>query len=296
MFETLHIITGPTAVGKTAFALDYAEKIGAEIVSCDASLVYCGMNIGTAKPSTEELRRVPHHMIDVCRVDTAYNIAQFHQSAQLAVESIQSRGKAVVVTGGSGLYLKSFLAPVVDSIEVDPSIRQSVEALYAAQGLKGLLSRLEEVSPEGFGSLDVRNPRRVTRALERCLCSGRNLPELQAEFAARPEPYPAFKKKLVMLDRDADVLKERIRLRAEGMLQDGLIEEVRALAAAGIEKNPGAASAIGYRETLAYLGGEIELSDLTPMIVQNTIHLVKKQRTWFRTQIREPDEIIVMER
>ncbi|MEM1223925.1 MAG: tRNA (adenosine(37)-N6)-dimethylallyltransferase MiaA [Verrucomicrobiota bacterium] len=294
MFETLHIITGPTAVGKTAFALEYAEENGAEIVSCDASLVYRGMDIGTAKPSSEELQRVPHHMIDVCRVDTPYNIAQFHAGAQLVVESIRSRGKAVVVTGGSGLYLKSFLAPVVDSVEVDPSVRQSVETLYATAGLEGLLKKLEEVSPQGFGSLDVRNPRRVIRALERCLCSGKSLPELQAEFAARPEPYPGHKKKIIMLERDPDVLKDRIRIRAEKMLQGGLIEEVRELIAAGIEKNPGAASAIGYRETLAYIKGGIERSELIPMIVQNTIHLVKKQRTWFRTQIREPDERITL--
>ncbi len=293
MTQTVHIITGPTAVGKTEYALAYAESRDAEIVSCDASLIYRGMDIGTAKPTAEELARVPHHLIDVNAVDEPYDIVAYVRDAEAAVADIFARGKSVVVTGGSGFYLKSFFAPVIDVVKVSAAVRAEVADLYEAEGLTGLLSALHARSPSGLGNLDVKNPRRVLRALERCLASGKSLPELQAEFAARPEPYREYRKRLILLERDKEVLKERVALRAELMLQAGLIEEVRGLMARGIRKNPSACSAIGYRETIAYLEGSLAREELLPSIVQNTVHLVKKQRTWFRTQIPAPDERVV---
>ena len=292
MTQTLHIITGPTAVGKTEHALSYAQKHDAEIVSCDASLVYRGMNIGTAKPSPEELARVPHHLIDVNEVDKPYDIVAYVRDAQAAVKDIFARGKSVVVTGGSGFYLKSFFAPVIDIVVVSDTIRAQVADLYESKGLEGLLADLGQRSPEGFGNLDRLNPRRVLRALERCIASGKSLPALQAEFAARPEPYADFQKRYVLLERDAENLRQRVSRRVEMMLQAGLIEEVECLRELGIESNPSAAAAIGYRETLSYLKGDIQLKALAPAIIQNTNHLVKKQRTWFRTQIRRPDELL----
>ena len=292
MTQTLHIITGPTAVGKTEYALSYAQKHDAEIVSCDASLVYRGMNIGTAKPSPEELARVPHHLIDVNDVDEPYDIVAYVRDAQAAVKDIFARGKSVVVTGGSGFYLKSFFAPVIDIVVVSDAIRAQVADLYESKGLEGLVADLGQRSPEGFGNLDRLNPRRVLRALERCIASGKSLPALQAEFAARPEPYADFQKRYVLLERDAENLRQRVSRRVEMMLQAGLIEEVECLRELGIESNPSAAAAIGYRETLSYLKGDIQLKALAPAIIQNTNHLVKKQRTWFRTQIRRPDELL----
>ncbi len=292
MTQTLHIITGPTAVGKTEYALSYAQKHDAEIVSCDASLVYRGMNIGTAKPSPEELARLPHHLIDVNDVDEPYDIVAYVRDAQAAVKDIFARGKSVVVTGGSGFYLKSFFAPVIDIVVVSDAIRAQVADLYESKGLEGLVADLGQRSPEGFGNLDRLNPRRVLRALERCIASGKSLPALQAEFAARPEPYADFQKRYVLLERDAENLRQRVSRRVEMMLQAGLIEEVECLRELGIESNPSAATAIGYRETLSYLKGDIQLKALAPAIIQNTNHLVKKQRTWFRTQIRRPDELL----
>lgn len=292
MTRMLHIITGPTAVGKTETALRYAEEHGAEIVSCDASLFYRGMDIGTAKPSKEEMSRVPHHMIDICEVDQPYDIVQFDREVRMVIESISARGKAVVVTGGSGFYLKSFLSPVMDTVVVPDEVRQQVVAIYEGKGLEGLLSKLNQISSEGIGNLDTKNPRRVLRALERCIASGKSLVQLQSEFAAQPEPYGNFEKKLILLERDPEQLRERVKLRAEQMLKVGLIEEVEALRVKGIEQNLSAASAIGYRETLAFLDGELGREALLPAIIQNTNHLVKKQRTWFRTQIREPDQRI----
>ncbi|MFP4068691.1 MAG: tRNA (adenosine(37)-N6)-dimethylallyltransferase MiaA [Opitutales bacterium] len=292
MTGTLHIITGPTAVGKTDYALDYAEAHDAEIVSCDASLVYRGMDIGTAKPSAEERARVRHHLIDLCPVDRAFDIVAFDRAARAAVKDIRARGKGVVVTGGSGFYLKSFLAPVIDRVEVSAAVRAEVAARHADGGLAGVLAELRRRSPEGLGDLDTMNPRRVLRALERCMASGKSLPVLQAEFAARPEPYGEFAKRLILLERGRDDLARRVEARAGRMLARGLVDEVRGLRGAGIERNPSAASAIGYRETLAYLRGELAEEALLPTIVRNTLRLVKKQRTWFRTQIRVPDERI----
>ncbi|MFP4202849.1 MAG: tRNA (adenosine(37)-N6)-dimethylallyltransferase MiaA [Opitutales bacterium] len=290
MAPVLHIITGPTAVGKTEYALRYAERIGAAIVSADALLVYRGMDIGTAKPTAAERERVPHHLIDVSPADRCYDITCYHRDAHAAVEAITAAGKPVVVAGGSGFYLKSFFAPVVDSVKVPARVREEADALFESQGLEGALTVLHERNPGGLGNLDVRNPRRVRRALERCMASGRSLLELQAAMAARPEPYGAFEKRLVLLEREPGDLKERIGRRVERMLEAGLVDEVRGLRELGFERNPSVAGAIGYRETLAYLRGELEQEALAPTIAQNTVRLVKKQRTWFRTQLREPDE------
>ena len=294
MKKYLYIITGPTAVGKTDFALSFAQKKGAEIVSCDASLVYRGMDIGTAKPSQEDRARVPHHLIDLNPVDQPYDIMSYVNDAQIAVADIFARGKCAVVTGGSGLYLKSFFAPVTDSIKVSELVRNEVAKLHTLGGLDRLLEELRLRSPEGLGNLDVNNPRRVLRALERCIASGKGLSELQAEFSALPEPYSEYEKYYILLGRDKECLKQRVLRRADLMLKNGLIEEVEVLLNKGIRDNPSAASAIGYRETIAFLEGRIERTDLMPSIVQNTYHLLKKQLTWYRTQIRPEDERVFL--
>jgi tRNA dimethylallyltransferase len=286
---TLHIITGATAVGKTNYALDYCEALNGEIISCDASLFYRGMDIGTAKPTKEELAKVPHHCIDMNPVNQSFDITQFDVLARKTVEDILSRGKSVVITGGSGFYLKSFFEPVVDTIEVSDAVRAESESLFVEQGLSGLLDRLNVISPEGLGNLDTLNPRRVQRALERCLASGKSLPVLQKEFAERPKPYASFKKQFILLEREAEALKDRVARRAKCMLESGLIDEVKGLLKMGIEENSNAANAIGYRESIAFLRGEIEESELLPLIIKNTNGLVKKQKTWFRSQLPKPD-------
>lgn len=293
MAKILHIISGATAVGKTEYALAYAEEHDAEIVSCDASLVYRGMDIGTAKPSKEELARVPHHLIDVNPVNEPYDIVAYVRDAAMAVADIFNRGKAVVVTGGSGFYLKSFFSPVIDVVKVSDGVRAEVAARYKGEGLEGLLRELGRRSPSGTGNLDVQNPRRVLRALERCIASGKSLPDLQAEFAARPEPFGDCTKHFILLERDKENLKQRVARRAKLMLQSGLIQEVEGLLTQGIKENPSAASAIGYREVIGFLDGELKREEVLPAIVQNTFHLVKKQGTWFRTQIPRPDETVV---
>lgn len=290
--HTINILAGPTAVGKTALALDWAEAHGAEIVNADALLFYRGMDIGTAKPSQEEMARVPHHLIDIRPVREAYSIKDYVEAAQTVVADIFARGQKVLVVGGSGFYLKSYFAPVVDEIEPDPAVRAEVQRLEAETGLPGLLSRLDELNPEGTGALDRDNPRRVSRALERCLISGKTLAELEADFAALPGPFDQYAKRSVLLLRDNAELHPRVDARTKAMLEVGLVDEVRRLRKEGLEENPPAANSIGYRETLAWLdSGSADLDGLAETISLSTRRLIAKQRKWFRTQF-EPDQLI----
>lgn len=281
MKPILHVLTGPTAVGKTEWALRWAEARGAEVVSCDSLLFYRGMDLGTAKPTLAERARVPHHLIDLCEVTVRMDITAYLAAAQKAVAEIAARGRAILVTGGSGFYLKSFFAPVADDVVVSPELRAEVAAL----SLPAALGRLTGLNPAGLGSLDVANPRRVTRALERCLASGQTLAELAAEFARQPGPFAAWEVRLTRLDRESADLDRRIEQRVAAMLREGLVDEVRRLRAAGLEQNPSASLAIGYREVLALLDGTLPENQLTAEIAKNTRALVKKQRTWFRTQL-----------
>jgi tRNA dimethylallyltransferase len=277
----LQVLTGPTAVGKTERALRWAERHGAEIVSCDSLLFYRRMDIGTAKPTAAERARVPHHLIDVCAVTERMDITRYVALAKNAVQAILERGRAVLVTGGSGFYLKAFFAPVADAVAVPEQVRAEVGALAPAEAL----ARLEALNPGGLGALDPANPRRVARALERCLATGRPLAELAAAFAAQRGPFADYPAVLTRLDREPADLAARIDARVAAMLRGGLVDEVRQLRAAGLEENPSAARAIGYREVLAMLAGELPEAQLAAEIAKNTRALVKKQRTWFRTQL-----------
>lgn len=292
------MLTGPTAVGKTEWALRWAERHGAEIVSCDSLLFYRGMDIGTAKPTPQEQARVRHHLIDVCEVTERIDIARYVRLARVAVEDIVGRGRQVLVTGGSGFYLKAFFAPVADEVAVPAEVQAEVASLSVQEAVE----RLRRMNPQGLGTLDVANPRRVIRALERCIASGRTLAELAAAFARQRPAFADFEVALTVLEREPKALETRIEARVKAMLEAGLVEEVRRLRAAGLERNPSAAKAIGYREVLARLDGTVAEGDLAAEIARNTRALVKKQRTWFRTQVpphrtvaatalREPDEL-----
>jgi tRNA dimethylallyltransferase len=285
MERVIHVLTGPTAVGKTEWALRWAEAYGAEIVSCDSLLFYRGMDVGTAKPTPAEQARVPHHLIDILGVDETWDITRYVAAARAACEAIQARGRRVLVTGGSGFYLKAFFAPVADAVDVPAGVRKVVAGRLEKEGLDALVAELRTLNPDGLGALDVRNPRRVARALERCLASRRTLADLAEAFSRQPPPFVDWQLRLTRLDRPRAELDARIDDRVRAMLAGGLVEEVRRLVAAGVKTNPSAVKAIGYRETIAMLDGEIREADLAGIIAQHTRALVRKQLTWFRTQL-----------
>jgi len=189
------------------------------------------------------------------------------------------------VTGGSGFYLKSFFVPVCDNVVVPVEVREEIDNMLEEDGLDVLVGRLLELNPGGVGNLDLQNPRRVARALERCLVSGKTVKRLRQEMESLPEPFAGMGKKVCVLDRDDGNLKERIRARTQMMLETGLMEETRTLLDCGLANNPVANTAIGYREMIAFLGGELaSCEEVEEAINRNTWQLVRRQRKWFRSQ------------
>lgn len=282
---TLYFIAGVTAVGKTKIALEWAEENNAEILCCDSVSIYRGMDIGSAKPSFEDQKKVSHHGINLYPVDKPCDVGQYARYAQEKVREIQQRGKAVLVVGGSGFYLQSFFSQVVDHVEVPLQIREEVEFFYQENGLHALCDWLLALNPRGLGDLDRLNPRRVIRALERCIASGKPLEELKEVFQKLPKPFPEFHKKVVWLDRENKELEERISSRTEKMLDSDLLEETREILKQGLSKNSAASASIGYREAIACLGGEIPEEELGSRINLSTRKLVSKQRKWFRKHL-----------
>ena len=256
-------------------------------MSCDSLLFYRGMDIGTAKPTVAERARVPHQLIDICAVTERMDVTLYLARARAVVADITARGRAVLVTGGSGFYLKAFFAPVADEVMVPAALREEVRATPLAAAV----ARLRALNPAGVGGLDVANPRRVTRALERCLASGRTLADLAAEFARLPAPFADYVVRLTRLERSSVELSARIDERVSTMLRTGLLDEVRRLRGEGLDQNPSAAGAIGYREAIDVLDGRLPEANLAEAISANTRALVKKQRTWFRTQLPVHSEV-----
>lgn len=296
MTPELYILTGPTAVGKTALSLEWAETHNAEILSCDALLFYRGMDIGTAKPDASALNRVRHHGIDLCPANRSFSIAEYVQYSETVVSDVFSRGKNLLITGGSGFYLKSFFEPVVDSIKIPDEVCHLLDKLEKETGFKGLVAKLQEINPYGLDNLDLDNPRRVRRALERCLASGKSVVTLKKAFQRQSTPFDNVKKRVCLLLRDRESLKIRIRERVQSMIAAGLINEVRRLIGLGIKENPTAARAIGYREVIAYLDSASDrssqkINELQELISIHTNQLVRKQMTWFRHQLPTHSEV-----
>lgn len=290
----IFVLAGVTAVGKTATALAWAERGEAEILSCDSLLFYRGMDVGSAKPTLEERSRIPHHGIDLVPVNQPYDVSAYLSYAERVVREISERGKRILVVGGSGFYLQAFFAPVIDDVKVSDNLREQVREWSETEGPQGLLKRLHELNPEGLGDLDAENPIRVSRALERCMASGKTLLALQKNFGEMSFPFRDHRKVTWVLDRDPEDLAERIRLRASSMLANGLYEEVKALREAGLEENPSAARAVGYRETLLFLDGELSREEWEEAIVAATMRLARKQRKWFESRLTT-DHVIILQ-
>jgi tRNA dimethylallyltransferase len=271
------VLIGPSGVGKTRVALEVAEAMQGEIVSADSRLFYRGMDIGTAKPSAEERGRVPHHLIDVADPRETWSLALFVAAARITVAEIHSRSRLPLVVGGTGQYVTALIEgwepPPAPS---DPAVRRRLEAEAQEQGGAALHARLAALDPVRAEQLDPRNLRRVVRALEIIETTGR-----QASLQRRRQP-PAFRSLRLGLWLTREELYRRIDTRLETMLEDGLVDEVRGLLQSGLPANAPSLSAIGYRQIVAHLEGQLTLEEAAVAIRRATRRLVRRQANWFK--------------
>ncbi|MBB5191395.1 tRNA dimethylallyltransferase [Silvimonas terrae] len=275
-------LMGPTASGKTASAIGLIESgLPVELISVDSALVFKDMDIGTAKPTADELARAPHQLIDVITPEQAYSAAQFRTDALALMQDITARGKVPVLVGGTMLYFNTLQHGIHDLPQANPALRAELHAEAAQLGWPAMHEKLARLDPPTAARLEPGDSQRIERALEICILSGRPMSDLLAEPAAGPVPYNLLK--LALLPDDRAVLHERIAIRFDQMLQGGLIEEVRQLRQQyALTPELPSMRCVGYRQTWDYLDGLIDLPTLREKGLAATRQLAKRQLTWLR--------------
>jgi tRNA dimethylallyltransferase len=275
--RTLLVIVGPTAAGKTSISLEIAGRLGAEIVSMDSRLLYRGMDIGTAKPSREDRRRIPHHLIDVADPDETWSLAQYRQAAEQIIGKIQARRILPLLVGGTGQYYRAVVEgwhpPTASRSDV---FRARMAEFTADHGHQALHHELERIDPTSAARIDSRNVRRVIRALEIYHLTGQTATEQRRK---RPPEYPIL---VLGVTLPRPELYERIDARLESMLENGWIEEVRELLQKGYSPELPSFSAIGYRDIARYLEGKQNLDQVQASIRQASRKFVRRQANWFK--------------
>ena len=283
MKKPLIVIGGPTACGKTGFSIKLAKEIGGEIISADSMQVYRYMDIGTAKVTPEEADGVPHYLIDEFDPDEEYNVMLFQQKAKAYMEEIWAKGKTPILVGGTGFYINALLYDNdFTETENDTSYREECYRLAQEQGPEVLFERLKEVDPEYAEIMHANNIKRVTRALEYHYLTGQKFSEHNAEQKGKETPYNAG---VIILNMDREKLYERIELRIDIMMQEGLLEEVKGLLDKGYTPDLVSMQGIGYKEFIPYFNGECTLEEAVIQLKTNTRRFAKRQLTWFRRQI-----------
>ena len=278
----LVILTGPTAVGKTALSIALAKAIGGEISSADSMQVYRHMDIGSAKIMPEEMEGVPHHLIDVLEPAEEFNVVVFQKLAKQAVEEIYSRGHIPILVGGTGFYIQALVYDI-DFTEnnEDTALRQALEEQARREGADVLYERLRAVDPESCESIHAHNIKRVIRAIEFYEKTGKKISDHNREQRQNDSPYHfAF----FVLTDSRDKIYQRIDERVDLMMAHGLMEEVRALRDRGCRRDMVSMQGLGYKELLACLEGEISLEEAVYLIKRDTRHFAKRQLTWFRRE------------
>ena len=275
-------IAGPTASGKSSLAMQLCKDLDGELISCDSMQIYKGMDIGTAKPTHQAMTEVTNHMIDICEPNTDYSAAAFAEDARKVIEEVYSRGKMPILCGGTGLYLDSVLKGV-DFGDMEPDLEYRAELFDFAEkhGVEALHARLAEIDPEAAAAIHPNNVKRVARALEICKLSGMTKTEWDKQAIRGESPYNAC---IIALDyKNREELYFRIHMRVDEMFKAGLVEEAKSLFEKGyLAPDTTAGGAIGYKELLGYLNGEMTEEEAADAIKTATRHYAKRQLTWLR--------------
>lgn len=273
-------IAGPTASGKTALAVELAKELNGEVVSCDSMQVYKRMDIGTAKPTKEEMQGIVHHMIDVAEPDEDFSVSRYCAMASPIVDDILARGKTAIIAGGTGLYMDSLIRGNDFAPFPATGVREKLETQADEIGMEAMLARLREIDPESAARLHLSDRKRIIRALEVYLETGETITEHNRKTQAIPPKYTPLWLGLDFSDRAE--LYRRIDLRVDLMLEMGLIAEIQGLLASGIPAKATAMQAIGYKEFVAALNGEETIAQAAEEVKKSSRHYAKRQLTWFR--------------
>lgn len=281
--QPLVIITGPTGVGKTDISIDIAKKINGEIISADSIQIYKYMDIGSAKITKEEMDGIKHYLVDELNPDEEFNVYMFKTMSKRAMEEIYAKGKIPIIVGGTGFYIQSILYDIEfsDEEEKDDSIRKKYEQLAKEKGNLYVHKLLEEVDKESADSIHENNLKRVIRALEYYEVNHEKISVHNVREASKESPYNFV---YFVLNRQRDVLYERIDKRVDMMIEQGLVNEVKNLLALGYMPDLVSMQGLGYKEIVAYLNGEYTLDEAVEIIKRDTRHFAKRQLTWFRRE------------
>lgn len=275
-------IVGPTCTGKTRIAIELAKLVKGEIISADARQIYKLIDIGTAKPTREELSEVPHHLVDILPLEDEISAGTFTKLARDAVNEIFARNHKPIIAGGSGLYLRAVIDGLFDAPDVDDEIREGLKKRLRTEGAEKLLAELKRVDPEAAKDLLSQNYKRILRALEIYYSSGERISELRQ---ARPST-PSFKTLQFGILLERKLLYRRIEKRVDEMIEKGLIDEVKEILKRGFEPGLNSLQTVGYKEAIGYVQGKIKFEEMVPLIKMNTRRYAKRQMTWFRKDSR----------
>lgn len=280
VLDNIICVVGPTASGKTAFAVRLAQSLDGEVISCDSMQIYRRMDIGTAKPTVEEMAQIPHHMIGIVEPDEDFSVGKYVQMADAVLQDVLARGKTAVICGGTGLYVDSLIAGRSFAPYPATGKREALERRAAEEGIGPLLARLREVDPASAARLHASDEKRIIRALEVFDETGKTITWHNEQTQKQPPRYTPYWLGLDFADRN--VLYSRIDRRVDLMLEAGLLDEIRALVAGGVPESCTAMQAIGYKEYLAALRGEVSFDEATALVKQRSRNYAKRQLTWFR--------------
>ena len=294
MKDRIICIAGPTASGKTALAVELAKELNGEVVSCDSMQVYRRMDIGTAKPTAEEMQGIVHHMLDVAEPDEDFSVSRYCCLASKIVDDIIARGKTAIIAGGTGLYMDSLIKGNDFAPFPSTGMREKLEAQADAEGMEAMLSQLNSIDPEAAARLHLKDRKRIIRALEVYYETGETITQHNRKTQEIPPKYQPLWLGLDFEDRAE--LYSRIDKRVDLMLEAGLVEEIKTLLASGIPAKCTAMQAIGYKEFVDALDGKISIEEAADQVRQSSRRYAKRQLTWFRCNekmhwlIRKPDD------